>query len=69
MEDDLSALRHETVCWLLAKQVGYVCCQADLNVLLYVLDATVDHALYVVRLHCNEIEFGAAFNDAVQRTS
>ena len=35
--------------------------------LLYALDATVDHALYVVRLHCNEKESGAAFNDAVQR--
>ena len=35
--------------------------------LLYILDATVDHALYIVCLHCNEWESGAAFNDAVQR--
>ena len=34
--------------------------------LLYILDATVDHANYVVRLQCNEKEFGTAFNDAGQ---
>ena len=34
--------------------------------LLYILNATVDHALYVGRLHCKEKESGGAFNDAVQ---
>lgn len=35
--------------------------------LLYILDATVEHALYVVRLNCNEKEVGADFNDDIQR--
>ena len=69
MEDDLSALSFGMkLCvgsWphRLDKSVG----MWTSTFLLYSLDATVDHALYVGRLHCDEKDFGAAFNDAVQR--